>query len=298
MSTITEAVQQLTDERVGLSEVKLFIENLLSEGISKRPETTLAQRSVEKSFMWLGMAKGAVGSTNPYPQSTKQNLVIEPGQDRVTVLNDALSAILNQDGDKKEKEILCVKHGRELLGVLVKAIRNDLTILTNNQEYQDSVKLGWQYAQEAKMYLGLVLGLIRDENPKKFPTSADLAKQETDKPTAEDIAKQEAADRKNEENLLEVMNVLLNNTQKEIESGNFEKALEYAKECKSNLKNFKLLDVTDIKQRISDAETAAKGALKAKKDAQKEAEKAAKKAEKDAKKAGKAAEGTNEGGGQ
>lgn len=178
MSQILEAQVQLTDERKKLSEVTILLKLGLDAGISRRPETTLGLRGVEMAFMWLGKAKGALGAANPYPESANPaSKVIEPAQDTVSELSDEVKAIISGPKKAKELEIIFVKQGRKLLEELCRAIQNDLQIMTDNRIYQLCIENAWAHAQEGKMRLGQVLGLIRDEATEKAPVKEKAPKE-------------------------------------------------------------------------------------------------------------------------
>jgi hypothetical protein len=166
MSQILEAQVQLTDERKKLSELTILLKLGLGT-ISRRAETTLGLRGVEMAFMWLGKAKGALGATNPYPESANpQSPVIEPAQDTVSELSEEVKSVISGPKKAKELEVVFIKQARKMLEELCKAIQNDLQIMTENRIYQLCIQNAWGHAQEGKMRLGQVLGLIRDEDGK------------------------------------------------------------------------------------------------------------------------------------
>ncbi len=187
MSQIIEAQIQITDERKRLSELQLLLKLGVESGISRRAETTLALRGTEMAFMWLGKAKGALGITNPYPESTNvANKIIEPAQDVVTELSAEVKEIISGPKKAKDLEIIFVKLGRKLLEELCRAINNDLSIMADNLKYQRCVVNAWSHAEEAKMRLGQVLGLIREgvkpfEAPGK-PAAPAKEKKKDEKP--------------------------------------------------------------------------------------------------------------------
>lgn len=199
MSQIIEAQIQLTDERKRLSELQLLLKLGVESGISRRAETTLALRGTEMAFMWLGKAKGALGITNPYPESTNvANKIIEPAQDVVTELSAEVKEIISGPKKAKDLEIIFVKLGRKLLEELCRAINNDLSIMADNLKYQRCVVNAWSHAEEAKMRLGQVLGLIREgvkpfEAPRKSGAPAKEKKPVDGKPA--DAAKAPAKEK-------------------------------------------------------------------------------------------------------
>ena len=152
MSTIREADVQITAERQQLSIVEGKIKTGLAS-VSKRAETTLALRSLQLAFMWLGKAKGAIGIVNPYPNSKDpSNKLIEPDVDRAEAV-----AI------KFDDEVLFCKAIRQEIGVLSKAIQNDSQILVENKNYQLCIQNAYTNIENASMWLSVVLGNIRTE---------------------------------------------------------------------------------------------------------------------------------------
>lgn len=190
MSQIEEAQVQLTDERKRLSEVTILLKLGIDSKVSFRPETTLGLRSTEMAFMWLGKAKGALGIRNPYPQSTDPSSpVIEPPQDTVTDLSKEVQEVLSGIKKAKELEVVFVKQARKLLDGLCSAIKNDMSIMTDNKIYQICIQNAWTNAEEAKMRLGQVLGKIRDEEGEKAAKPAKAKEEKAPKVKAAKPAK-------------------------------------------------------------------------------------------------------------
>lgn len=176
MSQIEEAKIQLTDERKRLSEIQILLKLGIESKVSARPETTIALRDAELAFMWLGKAKGALGATNPYPESANPgSKIIEPAQDVVTELSEECKSIISGPKKAKDLEVIFLKQGRKLLEGICKAIANDLQIMTDHRMYQICIENAWSSAERSKMRLGQALGLVRDENPGKYQSSAEAA---------------------------------------------------------------------------------------------------------------------------
>jgi hypothetical protein len=162
MSKNHEAEVQLRQERLSFSEVEQFLKALIDTKESARPETTLAYRGVQKASMWLGKALGALGVRYPYPASTDpSSKVIEARAD--FKIGDFQSIEWLKD---VTDEISAIKAVRARLKELEKAIKNDMTIMQHNREYQLCVANAWTRCCEATMDLGLVLNAIKleDEN--------------------------------------------------------------------------------------------------------------------------------------
>lgn len=182
--SIKEAILQLTVERQGLSVLVLAVDNAVKTDLSKRAETVLAFRSGQVAFMFLGKAKGVLGAQNPYPESTNpKSRAIEPHADQIELadflkngsdnyLLIGLQEFLNNDHD----EVEFLKALRGYFEKVVRAIKNDLSILPSNRIYQAYVEYALVKAEEAKMWLGQSLGLIRDEEKPALKVSKTSGK--------------------------------------------------------------------------------------------------------------------------
>lgn len=160
-----EALLQLTNERRLLSEIEKTInESGLASGLSRRAETTLALISLQLSFMWLGKAKGTLGSANPYPQSTNSsNNIIELPAD-----------VFEGEVPTYKTEVEFLKAMRALLKDVEPMIENDSQILLENRKYQDCIFNAWTNINNAILWLGQSLGQLKKEDPGKYPSSNDL----------------------------------------------------------------------------------------------------------------------------
>jgi hypothetical protein len=145
-----EALQQLSDERVAIDKILIMIDVFQHEAIK------VAFKPLQQSFMWLGLAKKALGAENPYPTSTDASSPrIEPPQDK------AASVSIPKDFDVKNP-VAVIKFLRAQIDVIIKAIVNDGQIFPDNKYYQICLNNAWTYACNAKMELGLELGKLRD----------------------------------------------------------------------------------------------------------------------------------------
>jgi hypothetical protein len=163
-----EALVQLSEERKVLSTIFQLIKGGIDSNLSKRAETTLAFRGAQIAFMWLGKAKGVLGGTNPYPESSNpDNKVIEPTDDFLSIPPFEESMIA-------EDEVVFLKHIRKQLEKSVRDIHNDLLIFPDNRDYQLCIERAWVGANEAKMWLGWALAEVRNEKPKKSKRSSEL----------------------------------------------------------------------------------------------------------------------------
>jgi hypothetical protein len=153
MSKNHEAEAQLTQERLELSSIEQMIKTIIGNGLSRRPETTLALRSTQLAFMWLGKAKGALGAKHPYPQSfNAESAVIEPRADFKAI-----------EFTPESDETATIKALRALLKKMETSIKNDLSIMKTNEDYQDCIKNAYSNCSNATMWLGMVLNAIFQE---------------------------------------------------------------------------------------------------------------------------------------
>jgi len=159
-----EADAQLTQERLAFTKIEQKLKAYLN--VSDTPAkayATLALRSVQLASMWLGRAKGALGITSPYPQSfNAASNVIEERADFEKIEAPVFSA---------ETVISDVKALRAELKSLEKAVWNDNSIMTENREYQHAVLAAYTDGSKATMWLGMVLGEIKDQQDAKAPVT-------------------------------------------------------------------------------------------------------------------------------
>lgn len=148
---------QLNENRLDLDRIlKTIEENGDSFRISSYEG--FAHNEVKKAFMWLGKAKGIIGSANPYPEST------DPASKRIEAAVDIYEGEI-QHFDKDE-EVELLKTLRRDLGVVEDRLKNMLsTYLKEHTLYQLALSTAYIYTCEAKMSFGLCLGEIRHANP-------------------------------------------------------------------------------------------------------------------------------------
>jgi hypothetical protein len=148
-----EAIEQLTQERITLNSIEEKIKMMIDKKISSRPETTLSYRAVQLATMWLGKAKGQLGSQHPYPDSyNPASKVIE---DRA----DVAELIKSLHGD----ELTLVKTIRAELKEMEADIANDAQIFTDKPAYQHCIANAWTKCCEGTMWLGMVLNQMKKE---------------------------------------------------------------------------------------------------------------------------------------
>lgn len=124
--------------------------------LSARAVTMLAFRNVELASMWLGKTKGIIGCENPYPAST------DPSSPTIEKAVDVYEGEIKTFDD----ETVFVKTIRKELGDQEFTIRHSgLKANPGNEAYRIGISQAYVLIQNAKMYLGLVLGEIRDERP-------------------------------------------------------------------------------------------------------------------------------------
>lgn len=124
--------------------------------ISSRAVTTLAFRNIELAFMWLGKCKSTIGCENPYPAST------DPASPVIEKAVDTFQGEIRTFDD----ETVFTKTIRSELGEQEFALRHSaINANGGNAAYKIAIAQAYVLIQNAKMYLGLVLGEIRDERP-------------------------------------------------------------------------------------------------------------------------------------
>lgn len=165
MDTVLE---QLTHQRNELD--RIF------QSLNENGDYYHVEMATKLAFMWLGKAKGIVGSDNPYPNSTDpSNKIIEAAVD--TYQGEDLIA-------ENDDEIAFIKSVRAALGECEKAIRNGLMpYLAQNSLYQLAIGEAYVNVCEAKMFLGLELGELRDTT-KEIPAPAELNPADNPPPVA------------------------------------------------------------------------------------------------------------------
>lgn len=139
--------------------------------LSPRPVTTLAFRSVQMAFMWLGKAKGAMGSANPYPQSTDaSSAVIEPPQDQS---ENSIEMVFDD-------EVVFAKTARKQLSDVEHVLVNSvLEQHASHRGYQFAVTNALTFVCNAKMYLGLVLNEIKKEQDEEIAEQGSSDQQDS-----------------------------------------------------------------------------------------------------------------------
>lgn len=146
-----QILEQLTALRLELDEIFATLK------INPRTKDTahLAEHFSQNAFMWAGRAKGILGAANPYPQSSDpSSKVIEAAVD--TFKGEIVI-------DQAEDETAFVKRMRKRLGECEKTVQHGLMpLLADHKLYHIAVEQIYVGVVNAKLYLGLRLGEIRD----------------------------------------------------------------------------------------------------------------------------------------
>lgn len=157
MSQIIEIDQILTEERLKLSKVEKALDATISL-FTDKATATLALRSVQKSSMWLGKCKGAIGIKTPYTKSfDPESNVIE---DRADTTEDVFDT-------RNIDEVAFIKMIRVELNKIEGSIYSATPVFKDIPKYQIAIHEAFKNACEATMWLGMSLNSIKNKPNEK-----------------------------------------------------------------------------------------------------------------------------------
>lgn len=144
-----------------IKSIRRHLDHLMiqSKQLSSNREMALAFTNMQRGSMWLGLVLAAIGTTNPYPEST--NTANKTIEDRADQAKDSPATFEGMAGDGDRT-------------IQVKWLRGQLDGLVNslsNLKYADQINPGDHELQvatdairEAKMWYGWELNNIHEAN--------------------------------------------------------------------------------------------------------------------------------------
>lgn len=133
------------------------------------PELTLSYRQVQRGSMWLGLVLAALGTGNPYPQSTNpDNKTIEQRSDYTA-----------KSLELPKGRIEGIKFLRGELQFIIDELKEKTTSVPWNEDGLDALKTSIRALKEAKMWLGMELNRIKQaEDQRKAEIEQNKRNQE------------------------------------------------------------------------------------------------------------------------
>lgn len=148
-----DVIIQLTTSRVELSKIAAIVAVVDDESYEQ------VNASIKLAGMWMGKSLGYLGATNPYPTSMdSKNPTIEQSADVADFSEKQAIEYINSF----ETETAFVKELRKQLDAIAKQLESNTQALESERLFQAANLNAWTHTQNAKMFLGLVLGRIRD----------------------------------------------------------------------------------------------------------------------------------------